>query len=70
MTDNKHQGLVISLLFILTTSIINKEQKEYVTKCIFKITKEDDDWEKEEKSLKVIEMIQLAKEEKGNIFYE
>ena len=66
---------MLSLLpFILTSSIINKEQKEYITKCIFKITKEEDDWdedeETEEKSLKVIEMIQLAKEEKGNIFYE
>ena len=64
------------LSFILTICILNKEQKQYINNCIFKIMEEEENWidedpqRTEEQNIKVVKILEEAKEEKGNIFFK
>ena len=65
------------LSFILTIcNILNKEQKQYINNCIFKIMEEQEHWidkdpqRTEEQNIKVAKILEEAKEEKGNIFFK
>ena len=64
------------LSFILTICILNKEQKQYINNCIFKIMTEEEKWEDhdpesaQQQNMKVAKIVEEAKQEKGNIFFK
>ena len=69
-----NEVLVGLLSFILTICILNKEEKQYINNCIFKIMAEEEEkWidkdpqSTEEQNIKIAKIFEEAEQEKGNI---